>query len=86
MVILFIMYLNRSYQLVLHEDPVHHSPIRGNRVEVILLGGVWVPADLPDRVSVLESPHTALVNCLLVLVSDVVDQNCSVIEPLCKGK
>lgn len=56
----FVIFSNKSeeydllgLELIFHEDPVHNSTVRGDRVEVKVSGGIRVPSDLPDGVSVL---------------------------------
>ena len=62
-------------ELVLHEVPVHHAAVRGDRVEVVFFGNVGVPVDLPHGVGVLLGPHVRLVDRPFVLVPDVVHQH-----------
>lgn len=67
--------------LVLHKHPVHDPTIRGDGVEVELLGDVRVPGHLPDRVGVFLGTDGGLVNRSFVLVPDVIDQNSAIIQP-----
>jgi len=64
-------------ELVLHQVPVHDAAVGGDGVEVVLLGDVGVPVDLPHGVRVLLRAHVGLVDGPLVLVADVVDQHAS---------
>lgn len=67
-------------QLVLHQAPVHHSTVRRNRVEAEFLVSLGVPSHLPNWISVLLSSDSRLVDRLIVLVADVVDEDCTVVE------
>ena len=71
-------------KLVLHQTPVHDSTIRGDGVEVELFGDVRVPSDLPDRVSMLLGSYGGFVDGFVMLVSDIVHQNGTVIESSCQ--
>ena len=64
-------------ELVLHQVPVHDAAVGGDGVEVVLLGDVGVPVDLPHGIRVLLRAHVGLVDGPLVLVADVVDQHAS---------
>lgn len=45
-----------SLKFVFHEVPVGHAAVRRNGVEVEVLAGLfWLPAYLPDGISVLDS-------------------------------
>ena len=68
-------------QLVLHEDPVGDSAIRGDAIEAELLAGIFFcPVDLPDWVGVLGCSHRRLINGLVVsLDSDVKHHHSSII-------
>lgn len=59
--------------LILHQHPVHHTPVRRNRVEVELLRNIRVPGYLPDRVGMLLGPNSGLVNRPLMLIPDIID-------------
>mmetsp|Transcript_18374 Transcript_18374/g.50417 ORF Transcript_18374/g.50417 Transcript_18374/m.50417 type:complete len:225 (+) Transcript_18374:612-1286(+) len=70
-----------AFELVLHQEPIRHSPIRGDGKEVQCAARlVVVPTHLPYRVGVLVGSHGALVYGLLHARSDVVDQHSAIVE------
>jgi len=63
-----------SLKLVLHEVPVGHATVRGDRVEVQILAGLFgLPSDLPHGVGVLGGPDGRLIDGLVILVADIED-------------
>lgn len=69
------------FKFIFHEAPVHDSTIWRNGIKVKLFISVWVPSDLPDRISMLLSSNCGLIDGFVMFISDVIDQDCSVIEP-----
>jgi len=67
-------------QLVFHQNPVHHSTVGTDRVEIDVLGHIWVPSDLPNWIGMFLGPYIGAVNWLLMLVTDIVHQYFTVIQ------
>jgi hypothetical protein len=71
-----------GFKLVLHERPVGDSTITRDGVEVQVFDGlINVPANLPDRISMLISPDSGHVNWLVVsLKSDIENHDSTIIK------
>lgn len=46
------------FELILHENPVSNSTIRTDGIEVVVLGSIRIPSNLPNGVSMLLGSHS----------------------------
>jgi len=68
-------------KLIFHEIPCCHSAVRRNGVEAkVFISIICRPADLPHGVGVLGSPHSGLVDGLIIsLDSNIIDHDSTVV-------